>query len=70
MIAALMAMIMPVVVSPMRMLLTSMAVTGVSSRKGLSCIVLSLSFVCPLNVGVISSVGWVRFSLPIVSYGW
>ena len=57
MIAALMAIIMPVLVSPMRMLLTYTAVTGVSSCNGFSCIVLSLSFVCPLNVGVISSEG-------------
>jgi hypothetical protein len=55
--AALMAMIMPVVVSPILMLDTSMAVTGVSSRNGLSGIVLSLSLVCPWNVGVIASDG-------------
>jgi len=60
--APLTASSMPVVVSPILMLETSMATTGVCSCEGLSGIRLSLSLVCPRNMGVISSV--------VVSYGW
>jgi len=67
--APLMAMSMPVVVSPIFMLETSMATIGVSSCIGLSCIVLSFSFVCPRKTGVISSAGLMLSSLR-VSYGW
>ena len=45
-----------------------MAVTGVSSCMGFSCIGLSFSFVCPRKVGVVSSVG-LRSSI-VCSYGW
>jgi len=67
--APLTASSMPVVVSPILMLETSMATTGVSSGMGLSGIVLSFSFVCPRNMGVISSV-WALASSVVVSYGW
>jgi len=50
-------MIMPVFVSPIFMLDTSMATIGVCSCMGFNCMVLSFSFVCPWNVGVISSDG-------------
>ena len=67
--APLSASSMPVVVSPIFMLDTSIATTGVSSCEGFRCIGLSFSFVCPRNVGVVSSVGlnWSSFD---VSYGW
>ena len=66
--APLKASSMPVVVSPIFMLDTSMAVTGVSSCMGFNCIGVSFSFVCPRKVGVVSSVG-LRSSVA-VSYGW
>ena len=66
--APLMARSIPVVVSPIFMLDTSMATIGVSSCTGLSSIVLSFSFVCPWKTGVISSEGSVLSV--IVSYGW
>ena len=66
--APLMANSMPVVVSPIFMLDTSMATTGVSSCMGLSGIWLSFSFVCPWKTGAISSEG-LALSV-IVSYGW
>ena len=66
--APLRASSMPVMVSPIFMLDTSMAATGVSSCEGFSFIGLSFSFVCPRNVGVVSSVG-LRSSVA-VSYGW
>ena len=47
---------MPVVVSPILMLDTSMAMTGVWSGVGLSLIGLGFSVVCPWNVGVTSLV--------------
>ncbi len=55
-VAALRASSVPVVVSPILMLDTSMAMTGVSSGCGLSLIGLGLSVVCPWNVGVTSVV--------------
>jgi len=66
--APLMASSMPVVVSPIFMLDTSMATIGISSRIGLSGIWLSFSFVCPRKTGVISSEGSVLSV--VVSYGW
>jgi len=65
--APLMAKSMPVVVSPIFMLDTSMATIGVSSGMGLSDIWLSFSFVCPWKIGVISSEDSVLSV--IVSYG-
>jgi len=66
--APLMAKSMPVVVSPIFMLETSIATTGVSSCMGFRCIVLSFSLVCPWKTGVISSEG---SALSVsVSYGW
>lgn len=47
---------MPVVVSPILMLDTSIAMTGVWSGCGLSLIGLGFSVVCPWNVGVTSLV--------------
>ena len=55
-------------VSPIFMLDTSMAITGCWLGCGLSCVVRSFSVVCPWNVGVISSVG-LSVSSVIVSYG-
>ena len=60
---------MPVVVSPILMLDTSMAITGVRSFLGLSLMVCSLSVVCPWNVGV-TSVDALNASSVSVSYGW
>jgi hypothetical protein len=69
--APLMAMIMPVVVSPIVMLDTSMATIGVSIDMGLSVMVFRFSVVCPWNVGVISSDGLaVVVSFVVVWYGW
>ena len=68
-VAALSASSVPVVVSPILMLDTSMAITGVWSGCGLSLIGLGFSVVCPWNVGVISSVE-LSVSSVVVSYGW
>jgi len=59
-----------VLVSPIFMLDTSMAMTGCRLGFGLSWIVRSFSVVCPWNVGVISSVGLSVVSSVVVSYGW
>ena len=68
--APLRASSMPVVVSPIFMLDTSMAVTGVSSCMGFNCIGLSFSFVCPRNVGIVASSVELSWSSVAVSYGW
>jgi len=60
---------MPVWVSPIFMLDTSMAMTGCGLGCGLSCIVWGFSVVCPVKAGVISSVG-LSVSSVWVSYGW
>jgi len=54
--APLMAMSVPVSVSPRLMLETSMASMVVGVGSGLSCMGFGFRLVCPRNVGVISSV--------------
>jgi len=59
----------PLLVSPILMLDTSMAMTGCGLGFGLSLIVCGLSVVCPVKAGVISSVG-LSVSSVRVWYGW
>ena len=59
----------PALVSPIFMLDTSMAITGVWDGRGFRCIVWSLSVDCPWNMGVTSSVA-ASVSSVRVSYGW
>jgi len=61
---------MPVLVSPIFMLDTSMAMTGCVFGCGLRGMVRGFSVVCPWKIGVISSVGLVSAVSVRVSYGW
>jgi len=61
---------MPALVSPIFMLDTSMAMTGVGVGCGLSWMERGFSVVCPWKTGVMSSVGLSADSSVRVSYGW